>query len=68
MTKRDREIIAEISRIRASNNLCWMSLLKLAVEKAPKEAKAVLRKIAENDASVNRLTVSLGFDEKGEQK
>ncbi len=47
-----KEIIKQITRIRARNNELWMSLLALAVLAEPDEAKFIIRKITHNDKAV----------------
>jgi hypothetical protein len=51
--------IDKITEIRASNNQLWMTLLKIALEHAPDEAKAVLAKINENDGKISLLLSGL---------
>lgn len=51
--------IDRIQEIRARNNSLWMGLLRLAVQHAPAEAKALLREITQNDREVSKLTARL---------
>lgn len=53
------EIIDQIEEIRRKNNNLWMSLLRLALHKAPTEAKAILAEITRNDRKVSDLTAKL---------
>ena len=59
MTKREREIIAEISRVREKNNRNWMGLLELAMDHAPVAAKRILGEITENDRIISKLSARL---------
>lgn len=45
--------IVQITRIRARNNGAWMALLELALECRPKEARAILQQILDNDRAVS---------------
>lgn len=56
----DAELIDQIERVRASNNTHWMNLVRLAFEKAPREARAIMQEIVRLDGEVRRLTSSLG--------
>jgi len=53
---RTKQAIKKITEIRAKNNLLWMSLLALAVKAKPHKAKAILKKIQNNDKKVMRWT------------
>ncbi len=48
------EIINMVALIRTANNILWMDLLKLAVNKAPDEARAIIDKINKNDKEVTK--------------
>ena len=54
-TKADLEIIQKVQLVRAANNACWMSLVKLALAAAPRKARTILKEITENDAKVTLL-------------
>lgn len=58
MDKADK-IIAAITKIRADNNKLWMSLLTLALDSSPKEAKNILKNINSNDKAVSKLIKEL---------
>lgn len=47
--------IQRITSIRRRNNDLWMSLLKIALEKAPTETKAILANISANDSEITNL-------------
>ena len=49
------KIIDEIEKIRASNNINWMDLLRLAITCSPDEAKKLIRKINDDDQRINTL-------------
>ena len=60
-TKLDKlEIIAEIERVRANNNINWMDLLRLAFSSSPEEAKQLVRRINADDRSISDLFSKLG--------
>ena len=54
------EIINQIEKIRANNNVNWMDLLRLAFTKAPDEAKVLVRKINSDDEKISNLFSQLG--------
>lgn len=56
---REREIIGLISSMRANNNVLWMQLVEIALEKAPKATKKVLSAINANDANISDLLKDL---------
>jgi hypothetical protein len=53
MKKKTKKLIGRITYIRRKNNLLWMRLLEIAVERAPNEAKEVLRTINLNDRMIS---------------
>lgn len=56
MNKRsDYEIIDDIERIRARNNVNWMDAVRLAFEIAPDRARTIFKDIKECDARINEL-------------
>ena len=55
MNKNTRKIFKDIEKTRSKNNKNWMDLLRLAVKKAPKESKSILRKINKQDKSISKL-------------
>lgn len=59
MTTADRRLLDQIEAIRARNNRYWMNLVRLALEHAPEETRALLQKIAYADGEVRRLTETL---------
>ncbi len=50
------EILDQIGRLRAANNIAWMKLLKLAFKHAPEEAKSAMREISQYDSAITELT------------
>jgi hypothetical protein len=54
-----KDILTEISRIRVKNNDLWMKILKIALKKAPKATKRLLKRITANDKEVSSLTGAL---------
>lgn len=53
-TEADR-LFQQATDLRANNNVLWMRLAKLALEHAPKEAKAAMRTINENDRLISGI-------------
>jgi hypothetical protein len=51
-----KSILLQIQRIRSRNNKLWMKLLALALSSKPREAKAIIKKIAANDTKVTWWT------------
>ena len=49
------KIVKQIERQRARNNKNWMDLLRLAVKKAPKETRNILKKINTQDRKILNL-------------
>lgn len=47
------DTITHIEEIRAQNNKLWMKLLRLALDWAPTEARAVLKEINANDRLIS---------------
>ncbi len=56
----DSERIDAIEAIRAKNNKCWMNIMRVAMDKAPQETKALLREIQLNDLAISKLNGELG--------
>lgn len=55
MRKNYLKIVKKIEEARSKNNKNWMDLLRLAVKKAPKESKSILRKINKQDKNISKL-------------
>jgi Na+/serine symporter len=51
----DNDIIKQIRKVRAWNNIEWMKILEIALKHAPEETKKVLREINNNDRRVSDL-------------
>ena len=49
------KIIDEIEKIRTTNNVNWMDVLRLAFIHAPDEAKKLMKKINEEDNKISDL-------------
>lgn len=49
------KIVKKIEQQRSQNNKNWMDILRLAVTKAPKEARIILKKINSRDRKINSL-------------
>jgi len=60
MDKRtDSEIIDDIEKIRARNNVNWMDAVRLAFELSPERARLIFKDIKECDARINELLTEL---------
>jgi len=53
------DIINEISKMRAANNVLWMALLGIALKSERVLTKDVLRQINENDGKISALLKEL---------
>lgn len=60
MNEEDSRLISAITSIREKNNKAWMSILRLALEHAPKETRKLIQSITENDKMISQLTAKLG--------
>ena len=47
--------IDEVEKVRTKNNVNWMDVLRLAFIHAPEEAKALMKKINEEDSRISEL-------------
>ncbi len=56
----DQMLIDEMQEVRASNNVLWMDLLRLAFAAEPDKAKAIAAQIKEADATIADIWVKLG--------
>lgn len=59
LSARDRKCLQKIEDIRGRNNVAWMDVVRVALAHAPKETRALLRKIQRLDGEVRRLTREL---------
>jgi UDP-4-amino-4,6-dideoxy-N-acetyl-beta-L-altrosamine N-acetyltransferase len=57
--KRSDTVIDLIESARARNNLNWMNILRLAIDKAPSVAKPLVAEIHNTDAEINQLSQEL---------
>ena len=48
-------IIDEVEKVRTTNNVNWMDVLRLAFIHAPEEAKKLMKKINEEDNRISEL-------------
>ena len=53
------KIIDEIEKVRSSNNMNWMDILRLAFTYAPDEAKKLMKKIDQEDNRISDLVKKL---------
>ena len=58
--KNKQGIIDAIERVRSTNNVNWMDLMRLAFMKAPKEAGEIVGRINEDDGKIAALLKRLG--------
>ena len=54
------KLIDEIEKIRTSNNVNWMDLLRLAFRSSPDETKKLIRKINTDDNRISEIFAKLG--------
>ena len=52
-------IIDEIEKIRSSNNINWMDILRLSFTNAPEETKKLMKKIDQEDNRISELVKKL---------
>ena len=55
MSKKYLNIVKKIELARSKNNKNWMDLLRLAIKKAPKQAKIILKRIKNQDKNISKL-------------
>lgn len=53
------KIIDEIEKVRTTNNVNWMDILRLAFTHAPEDTKALMRKINTSDDEISSLLKKL---------
>lgn len=53
------EIIDQIEEARKLNNQSWMTIMRIAMDRAPLETSVVLREIHSCDAKISLLTKTL---------
>ena len=53
-------IVDEIERVRKSNNVNWMDLLRLAIRSSPDASKKLIRRINQDDRRISDLLENLG--------
>jgi len=55
----NKKIIKDIRTHREINNLHWMKILEIALERAPKETKVILAAINDRDRAISALLETL---------
>ena len=55
MRKNYKAILKKIENVRKKNNVNWMTILRIALEKSPKETLSVMKKIHQKDTQISRL-------------
>lgn len=58
-TNAEKSPLDQIEAARARNNLNWMSILRIALEKSPKNAKEIVTEIKKIDQEISTLTYKL---------
>ncbi len=51
----DLEIIDELERVRANNNINWMNILRLAFKNSPSEARKIISEINKKDNEISHI-------------
>jgi len=59
MGKNYNKIIDQIQKIRSTNNVNWMNILKLAFKLDAKEASKIMKKINYDDKKISKLLSKL---------
>ncbi len=57
--EKEKRIINQIQKVRAKNNILWMSLLRIAFKYSPEEARIIFKDIVHNDSEINKLSKEL---------
>jgi len=60
----DFEIIDELERVRANNNINWMNILRLAFKNSPSEARGIISEINKKDNEISDILDRLSKNEK----
>ena len=55
----DFEIIDELEKVRAKNNINWMNILRLAFKNSPEEAREIIFKINQKDNQISKILEKL---------
>lgn len=56
---KDLDIINEIEKVRGTNNVNWMDILRIAFKYSPEETRDVFKRITESDHVINELSKKL---------
>ena len=51
----DIEIIDELEKVRANNNINWMNILRLAFKNSPSEARKIISEINKKDNEISLI-------------
>lgn len=60
----DLEILDELEKARANNNINWMNILRLAFKSSPNEARKIISKINEKDNEISIILEKLSKNKK----
>lgn len=55
----DEQLINDIEQVRSANNKLWLSIIRVGLQCAPAQAKAILRDINANDKKISELVEKL---------
>ena len=60
----DFEILNELEKVRANNNINWMNILRLAFKNSPDEAREIISLINKKDNEISLILDRLSKNEK----
>jgi len=55
----DLEILDELEKVRAKNNINWMNILRLAFKNSPEEARKIMSEINKKDNEISIILEKL---------
>ncbi|MBK78271.1 MAG: hypothetical protein CMC88_04090 [Flavobacteriaceae bacterium] len=61
----DFEIIDELEKARAKNNINWMNILRLAFKNSPEEAREIIFRINKKDIKISKILEKLSKNKGG---
>jgi len=59
MKRTDLDIISDVEKVRAKNNVNWMDILRLAFKHAPEDARVLMSRVNEYDGRISALLTEL---------
>ena len=54
------ELIDQIEKVRNTNNVNWMNLLRIAIQSSPQDTMKIIREINTRDNEISTLFAKLG--------